>query len=412
MVVAGIAAGGGGWADMRSLSLQVITDRWSVVFASFLIMSAAGTTYMFGLYSSTLKSVLGYDQTTLNLLSFFKDLGANVGILPGLLNEITPPWVVLSVGAVLNCFGYFMICLSVTLRIAKPQGTCVSTYASVQIPRLLPTPDHCYYHAFYRNDTKVLVLLIGWLPAAISIAFIRTIRVMKVTRQENELKVFYKFLYSSLGLAGLLMIIIIVEKQLTFSQSEYGGSAAVVILFLFLPFAVSLSETSKLTTITDKLNTETSSSLPPESAASTSSLTEQPSSQKEVSCFSNVFRPPPDKGEDYTILQALFSIDMDFKGRRQLGTDWNFTGVPPEKHEYFLVSTWNYLGSVTAGFGSEIVLDKYKLPRPLILTLILLLSCVGHLLIAFNIKDGLYVASIIIGFCFGAQWPILYGNHF
>ena len=103
-MVAGIAAGGGGWADMRSLSLQVITGRWSVVFASFLIMSAAGTTSMFGLYSSTLKSVLGYDQTTLNLLSFFKDLGANDGILPGLINEITLPWVVLSVGAVLNFF--------------------------------------------------------------------------------------------------------------------------------------------------------------------------------------------------------------------------------------------------------------------------------------------------------------------
>ena len=120
-MVAGIAAGGGGWADTRSLSLQVITGRWSVVLASFLIMSAAGTTSMFGLYSSTLKSVLGYDQTTLNLLSFFKDLGANNGILPGLINEITLPWVVLSVGAVLNFFDYFMIWLGVTRRIAKPQ---------------------------------------------------------------------------------------------------------------------------------------------------------------------------------------------------------------------------------------------------------------------------------------------------
>jgi hypothetical protein len=34
--------------------------------------------------------VLGYDQSTLNLVSFFKDVGTNVGILSGLLAEVTP----------------------------------------------------------------------------------------------------------------------------------------------------------------------------------------------------------------------------------------------------------------------------------------------------------------------------------
>lgn len=77
-----------------------------MLFASFLIMSAAGTSYMFGLYSNNIKSSLGYDQTTLNLLSFSKDLGGNFGVHSGLLNEVTPPWVVLAVGAVLNFFGY------------------------------------------------------------------------------------------------------------------------------------------------------------------------------------------------------------------------------------------------------------------------------------------------------------------
>lgn len=91
-----------------------------MVFASFLIMSAAGATYMFGLYSKEIKQSLGYDQSTLNLLSFFKDLGANVGVLAGLIAEVTPTWFVLAVGSLLNFFGYFMIWLGVTQRISKP----------------------------------------------------------------------------------------------------------------------------------------------------------------------------------------------------------------------------------------------------------------------------------------------------
>ncbi|KAJ4829830.1 hypothetical protein Tsubulata_016541 [Turnera subulata] len=91
----------------------------------------------------------------------------------------------------------------------------------------------------------------------------------------------------------------------------------------------------------------------------------------------------------------------------QIGTS---LGYPTRSTSTFvsLVSIWNYLGRVVAGFVSEHFLKKYKFPRPLMLTLILAFSCVGHLLIAFNVPGGLYVASIIIGFCFGAQWPLLF----
>jgi len=449
-----------GWGDMKSLTLQVITGRWFVVFASFLIMAAAGATYMFGLYSGDIKTTLGYDQSTLDLLSFFKDLGSNVGILAGLLNELTPPWVVLAIGAILNFFGYFMIWLSVTKRIARPQVwqmclyicigansqsfantgslvTCVKNFPESRGAVLGILKGYVglsgaiitqLYSAIYNDDTRALILLIGWLPAAISFAFLRTIRYMKPVRQPDELKVFYNFLYISLGLAGFLLVMITIQKRVNFTQSEYGVSAGIVIFLLFLPLLVVAIEEHKIwqrkrLALVDpspvKIVTEGEKVKPNETTDGNTSVT---AVSKDTKWWENVFSPP-ERGEDYTILQALFSIDMlilfmtcicgvggTLTAIDNLGQIGSSLRYPKKSISTFvsLVSIWNYLGRVFSGFVSEHFLQKYKFPRPLMLTLTLLLSCVGHLLIAFDVPNGLYAASVIIGFCFGAQWPLLF----
>ncbi|TKY52980.1 NUCLEAR FUSION DEFECTIVE 4 [Spatholobus suberectus] len=324
---------------------HVITGRWFMIFASCLIMAVSGATYMFGLYSNEVKTSLGYDQSTLNLISFFKDLGANLGIFSGLINEISPPWVILAMGATMNFVGYFMIWLSVTSRIAKPQvwqmclyfyigsnsQSFANTGALVNCVKSFPRSRGSVigllkgyvglsgaiftqlYHAFYGDNSKALIFLIGWLPAAISFIFLPTVRVLSITPQPKEVKVFYQLLYISLGVAGFLMVLIVIQNKLSFSRVVYIVDGMVVLFLLLLPLAVVFKEEFKLwknqnqnQTFTDRVDGASVIELPqPEEAHAAPSHLER----KNNPCLRNVFKPPK-RGEDYTIFQALFSIDM------------------------------------------------------------------------------------------------------
>ncbi|XP_062117365.1 protein NUCLEAR FUSION DEFECTIVE 4-like [Humulus lupulus] len=454
-----------GWPELRSFGSQVLFGRWFMFFASTLVMSVAGATYMFGLYSSEIKRSLGYDQTTLNLIGFFKDLGANVGVVSGLLNEVMPPSVVLSVGVVMNFFGYFMIWLAVTGRIPKPQvwhmclyiciGANSQTYANTGalVPSVNNFPENRgsvlgllkgfvglsgaiitqLYHALYGENTKALILLIAWLPAAVNFVFLRIIRIIKMVRQPNEIKTFYNLLYISLGLAGFLMILIIIQNRLKFTRVQYElTSPVIVVLLLFLPLAIVIREEYRLwkaktqplqdVVIAQNQFSDQLADVQP-SVEGVSEETSQKKPEEEGSSWCRNIFSPPERGEDYTILQAIFSVDMlilfvaticgvggTLTLIDNLGQIGKSMGYPAHSTTTFisLVSIWNYLGRVASGFASEIFLTKYQFPRPLMLTLVLLFACVGHLLIAFAVPYSLYFASVIIGFCFGAQWPLIF----
>ncbi|XP_031091457.1 uncharacterized protein LOC115996395 [Ipomoea triloba] len=440
--------GGGGRRDMGSLAVHILTGRWFIFFGCLLLMSAAGGTYIFGIFSEEIKTSLGYDQKTLNLVSFFKEIGANVGIIAGLINEVAPTWLVLLVGAAMNFSGYFFIWLAVTARIAHPKvrwiclsicagansQTFVHTGALVTLVNNFPESRGIVigllkgyvglsgaimtqlYHALYGNDYKSLILLIAWLPAAVSCVFMGTIRTTKVVRQSNEVKVFYNLLFVSLGLAVALMAVIILQNRIAFSRADYAAIVSVIVVLVFSPLVVVVKEEMKLWrsknshSLTVKIAETKAAPPPPQLQARSNNV-----------WYKNVFTPP-ERGEDYTIPQAVLSIDMlvlfvvtmtgaggILTAMDNLGQIGKSLGYPDRYITTFvsLVSIWGYLGRVVSGFCSEIFLAKYKFPRPLMVTLVLL-SCSGHLLIAFGVPNSIYAASILIGFCFGALWPLIF----
>ncbi|KAI4334338.1 hypothetical protein L6164_019043 [Bauhinia variegata] len=427
-----------------------VQGRWFMVSACFLIMVGTGCTYLFGTYSKAIKSSQGYDQTTLNLLGFFKDLGGNIGVVSGLISQVTPTWFVFLLGSALNFCGYFMIWLTVTSRISKPKvwqmclyifmGANSQNYATTGslAPCVKNFPESRgvllgilkgyaglggaimtqIYLAIYGNDSKSLILLIAWLPAAISVVFAYSVRPVKVVRQPNELKIFYQFLFASTALALFLMAMIIIQKRVFFSQAAYAGSATVVCALLFLPMFIAIrNEYLHWNPQIDGPQTVESSRPWP-----LSSSEERRAQNARTSCFARIFKKPA-RGEDYSILQALLSIDMlillfsSFSGLGSSLTALDNFGQIGESLGYSanvitsfmsLVSIWNYFGRVFSGFVSEILLHKYKVPRPLMLAFSLILSSAGYLLIAFPVSGSLYVASVITGFSLGAQFPLIY----
>nr|GMC86332.1 uncharacterized membrane protein YMR155W-like [Ipomoea batatas]GME11895.1 uncharacterized membrane protein YMR155W-like [Ipomoea batatas] len=447
MVVAEMAA-------MGSFSLHVLRSRLFMAFASLLILSMAGASYLFGIYSGEIKSSLGYDQTTLNLLSFFKDLGGNLAIISGLINEVAPVWFVLSLGILFNFFGYFMMWLAVSGRIAKPKlwqmcfylcagansQSFANTGATVTCVKNFPAGRGIVlghlkgaiglsgavitqlYHAFYGgDDPRSLILLIAWLPVSVTSVFLRTIRIMSpVPQEKNNLKFFHNLLFLSLGLAGFLMVIIILQQKLSFSKFGYATSATIVLLLVFSPIVLVVRGEYKVWRSKEKgppIEAETKS----QQGSSTCHSGQVSAKGKSDSCFKNVFRPPG-RGKDHTILQALFSVDMlvlftattfgvggTLTAIDNLGQIGKALGYPSSSIATFvsLVSIWNYLGRVSSGFASEIFLARHGCPRPLMLALVLLLSCLGHVLIAFGVPNSLYFSSMLMGFCFGAQWPLI-----
>ncbi|KAL6597828.1 hypothetical protein ACP70R_046633 [Stipagrostis hirtigluma subsp. patula] len=461
---------------------QVVLGRWFMAFASMLILSVSGATLIFGMYSKELKSSLGYDQRTLNTLAFFKDLGYNVGILAGPINEVTPPWLGLAIGAALNLGGYLMIYLAMEGRTARPPvwlmciyicaGTnsqsFTNTCALVTCVKNFPESRGIVlgllksftglsgaifaqiYLAIYGDDAKSLVLLIAWLPVVVSALFGHAIRIMPHPRPSRHAggsgkssaattnEAFFHFLYISIALAAYLLVMIVVQKQTSFSHPAYAVSAAALLLLLFLPLVVVVKQEYKILKALEeslreppRVTVEQPTSLqmaPGQSTAieeaEAAEAKQQPSSSSSClgSCLKHMFTPPP-RGEDYSIPQALVSIDMlllflatvcgtgaTLTAIDNMGQIGQSLGYPANTVNTFvsLISIWNYAGRVTSGFASEILLARYRFPRPLMITLVLLLSCAGHLLIAFGVPQSLYFTSVIVGFCFGAQWPLVY----
>ncbi|VAH33902.1 unnamed protein product [Triticum turgidum subsp. durum] len=124
-------AGGGGLGKVKAGS----RPPWVGLAAAVWVQVAAGSAYVFPLYSHAVKEALGYNQKALTMLGVANDVGENVGLVPGVLANRLPPWLILLIGSACAFFGFGTVWLAVTKTVAMPYwvlciALCVGTNSS------------------------------------------------------------------------------------------------------------------------------------------------------------------------------------------------------------------------------------------------------------------------------------------
>ncbi|XP_031268801.1 protein NUCLEAR FUSION DEFECTIVE 4-like [Pistacia vera] len=246
---------------VRQLTLNT---KWISTVASIWIQCTSGSLYTFSIYSSTLKTTQHYDQSTLDTVSVFKDIGANSGILSGLLytyatkdhhcphqqqrrrwTRFLGPWVVHMTGAI-QCFaGYFLMWASVVGLIPRPPVpvmclfmllaahamTFFNTADVVTSVRNFPSYSGTavgimkgflglsgailiqVYQTIFNNNPTSYLLMLAILPTVNPLLLMWFVRIYD--KNEGDVKNLNSYSLTALIVAAYLMVIIILENIFT-----------------------------------------------------------------------------------------------------------------------------------------------------------------------------------------------------
>ncbi|KAK2663924.1 hypothetical protein Ddye_002498 [Dipteronia dyeriana] len=260
--------------------MESLNSKWIATVAGIWIQCSSGATYTFGIYSPTLKSTQNYDQSTLNTVSVFKDIGGNAGILSGLLYSLVTlnhhrhdndhqrrglllsfcgPWVVHLTGAILCFVGYFFMWAAVVGLIDRPPVAlmCLFMFMAAQAQTFFNTANVVtgvknfgdyggtivgilkgylglsgavliqVYDTIFNGNPSTFLLILALLPTFVSLLLMFLARIYE-TKSVDDKKQLNAFSAIALTMAAYLMIIIILENIFTLP------SWARIITFIFL----------------------------------------------------------------------------------------------------------------------------------------------------------------------------------
>ncbi|KAL2462964.1 Nodulin-like/Major Facilitator Superfamily protein [Forsythia ovata] len=442
------------------------SSRWIAAVASIWIQCSCGASYAFGIYSPLLKSSQGYDQSTLDLISVFKDIGANAGILSGFLYSTTAtnsrhqsssffrrPWVVHAAGAIQCFIGYFFMWLAVTGAIHRPHVPvmCLLMFLAAHAQTFFNTanvvtavqnfPEYSgtivgimkgflglsgailiqVYQTISRGKPSTFLLMMALLPPIFSLVLMWFVRVHLVpNRDENEKKYLNGFALNSVVVAAYLMFLIILRNTVSLSPWMYTLTLVILLVLLSSPIKIAMkahkedlkrsSQTFLNTSLMNDSNSFNSENPDDCPEVPTDIIYDKPKSEdilyiEELNLFQAM------RTTNFWLLFVAMLCGMGsgmatINNISQIGESLGYTSVE-RSTLVSLWSIWNFLGRFGAGYVSDIFLHRRGWARPLFSTLTLAAMAAGHIIIALGFPGNLYVGSILVGVCYGSQWSLM-----
>ncbi|KAI3766769.1 hypothetical protein L2E82_16840 [Cichorium intybus] len=416
---------------------MAVKNKWIATVASIWIQCTSGSLYTFSFYSPALKASQGYDQSTLDTVSVFKDFGANSGVLSGLLYSAVAspsssftfrgrkggPWIVLLVGAI-QCFvGYSLMWLSVTGTIHRPpvalmclfmllaaHGVTFLNTANV-VTAVLNFPNHSgtivgimkgfiglsgaillqVYQTVFKTDPTPYILMLALLPFLNTLLFMSSVKSFQ-TNEVNEKRNLNSLSLLSLIIAAYLFSIIIIQQAISLNLPARIIVVFILLMLLASPLYVAVkSQSPENYQLLNNTNQN--------------SLEEHESIQ-----------------HDKNLLQAICTVNFwclflttatgmgtglaTINNLAQVGESLGYT-----THETTtlasLWSIWNFVGRFGGGYVSDHVLYNRKWARPVFIAITLVLMSIGHCVIALGFPGALYVGSVLVGVFYGSQWSLM-----
>ncbi|GAB2221138.1 hypothetical protein Droror1_Dr00012307 [Drosera rotundifolia] len=443
------------------MSRTPFNNKWITTASSILIQTTSGTPSTFGIYSSALKSSQSYTQSTLDVVSVFKDLGANLGLLAGLLYTQSiikdrdhdhhrrryGPKIVILVGSVLCFVGYFGTWLTVVGVFGRLPVAVVCVFMALagQSMPFFNTADVVtsvlnfreysgtavgimkgflglsgailiqVYRTIFKNDRTGFLLMVSILCTLNPLWLMWFVNIHE-GYDGNEKEPLNGFSIVIVVLAAYLVAVIILESVISLPLWAHILVLAGILLILASPVWIALkairasSYEAKKTSFVEKQLPDAEKDkmgyhrLP--------DLMDREGNPSDISI----------EEEPINLLQAMRTVNFwllflasacgigsglaTVNNITQIGESLGYSSQETST----LVSLWgiwNSLGRFGAGYASDYILHKHGWPRPLFMVITLATMSIGHAVIASGLTGALYAGSILAGVCYGSQLSLM-----